>query len=358
MLEQLISKLKESRRVVISTHTRPDGDAIGSQLALALFLEKHGKAVSMINHDPAPFNMDWLAGSDRVCVFDGSLVQREAISDADAVIIIDTNVEDRLGDLAIPIRSAAGTKILIDHHTNPEAWFDASWARESASSSGELVYEIIGAWDPDSMDFDIAAALYAAVVTDTGSFRFSNVSPAVHRMVADLLERGGLDASRIHASIYDRRSPEVLALISRVLDTARLYYDDQIGSLVISRRALRETGANVEHSDGFANYILSIEGVRIAMLFTETEKGTKVSFRSKGDDHVHLWAQALGGGGHRNASGAFIRKPLEEAMETVVSGAPKFVDLAPAGSDEGAALSPEDAAYRDSLMTAQTRGPA
>ncbi len=358
MLEQLISILKESKSVVISTHTRPDGDAIGSQIALGLFLVKQGKTVSLINHDPAPFNMDWLPGSDRLEVFDGSLSQRESISAADVIVIIDTNTEDRLGDLGIPIRSAAGTKVLVDHHTSPESWFDLSLCRESASSSGELVYEIIGAWNPDALDFDIAVALYVAIMTDTGSFRYSNVSPSLHRMVADLLERGGLDVSKIHDSIFDRRSPEVLALISRVLETARFYYDSQIGSLVISRRVLNETRANVEHSDGFANYILSVEGVRVALLFTETVKGTKVSFRSKGEDHVHTWAQAFGGGGHKNASGAFLRKPLEEAMEVVVSRAPRFVDLKIEGSESGENLSPEDSAYLNSLLDVQTKGPA
>lgn len=350
MLEQVLSVLKEAKSIAISTHTRPDGDAIGSQLALGLFLEKKGISVTLINQDSAPYILDWLPGIERIRIFDGSIDQRERIARADALIVCDTNAEDRLGDVGPSLRAASGPKILIDHHTDSEEWFDIELSRVSASSTGQLVYEIISAWDIDAIDHAIAAALYVAIMTDTGSFRFSNVTGTVHRIVGDLLDRGQLDTSQIHADIYDRRSPEGIELLSRVLSTLEMHFDGAVGSLVISRRALNETGASIEEAEGFVNHILSIDGVRVALLFTETERGTKVSFRSKGRDHVHKWAQGLGGGGHKNAAGAFLRKSLEVTMERAIEKTPKYIDLGGTGNSSEEKLAAEDTEYLSTLI--------
>lgn len=358
MLDQFVSTLKECKSAAITTHTRPDGDGIGSQLALGLFLEKQGVDVFLVNHDRAPYTLDWLPGLDRIRVFDGSVSQRERIARAEVLIVADTNNENRLGDVGPSFRSANGKRLLIDHHTASEDWFDLELNDEWASSTGELVYEIFAAWDLDAIDADIAAALYVAVMTDTGSFRFSNVTARVHHLIGDLIERGGLDSSTIHADIFDRRSPEGIRLLSRVLSTLELYFDGQIGSMVISRQALNETGANIEEAEGFVNHILSVEGVRVALLYTETERGTKVSFRSKGENHVHAWAQALRGGGHRNASGAFVRKPLEETMRLVIEKAPKFIELTEASGIEVDEITDEDAEYLTSLLDEQSKGSA
>ncbi|RMF65444.1 MAG: bifunctional oligoribonuclease/PAP phosphatase NrnA, partial [Bacteroidetes bacterium] len=143
MLDHLLALLREKKRFVISTHTRPDGDAIGSQLALAFFLEKLGKDVAMINTDAAPYNLSWMPGADRVEVFDGSLQQREKIDRADVIVVVDTNTEERLGKPGNAIRSSGAVKVLIDHHPAPEGWFDLTYRREEASSTGELIYELV-----------------------------------------------------------------------------------------------------------------------------------------------------------------------------------------------------------------------
>ncbi len=353
MLNQVFSSLKDASSVVITTHTRPDGDGIGSQLALGLFLEKQGKTITLINQDRPPYTLDWLPEIDRLEVFDGSLEQRERITSADVLIITDTNTEKRLGEVGSSFRDAPGTKILIDHHTDSEDWFDLEHSRETASSTGELVYELMDMWDLDGVDTAIASALYVAIMTDTGSFRFSNVTAGVHRLIGDLIERGSLDSAQIHANIFDRRSPEGIRLLSQALATLEIHHDGNVGSMVISRRSLHETGASIEEAEGFVNHILSIEGVRVALLFTETEKGTKVSFRSKADDHVHKWAQALGGGGHRNAAGAFVRKSLEKTIQKVVDKAPKFIHLAYTQESSDGELPAEDEEYLSTLLNVE-----
>jgi phosphoesterase RecJ-like protein len=349
MIQSILDLIEKHQRFFISTHIRPDGDALGSELALAHFLKKLGKDVAVINSDPPPMNLDWLPGADMIHVFDGSLGQRERIDGADVLFILDTNAIDRLGKLAAPVRSSRGIKALIDHHTHPEIWFDVTYERETASSTGELIYELIAAYDPGMIDTEIASALYAAIVTDTGSFRYSSVTPALHRVVADILERGDLSPASIHIAVYDTRTTESLRLLGRVLETITLRFNGEVAYVVVTPRMLRETGASSEDTEGFVNYALSIEGVRVAIMFLETENGTKMSFRSKADAHVNMWARAFGGGGHKNASGAYLRVPLEEAIDQVMAAAPRFLEIEPEESGR-VDLSDEDASYLSSLM--------
>jgi len=346
-IQEIIQKLSSCERVVLSTHTRPDGDAIGSQLALGKFLSSKGIQVWMINSDPMPYNLEWMPGADSIIVYDGSLDQVEALANADAVVVLDTNGVSRLGQVGELMKSSQGTRILIDHHTDPETWFDLSLRRESASSTGELLFELMAEWDLDAIDEDGAVALYVAIMTDTGSFRFSSVTPQLHRHIAQLLEVSTMDSASIHSEVFDKKSVEGLRLLSSVLSTVQIHHNGLVGSMVVSKRSLKDSGASVEETDGFVNHLLSIEGVNVALMYTETERGTKISFRSKGNYHVHKWAQSFGGGGHRNAAGAFVRADLESVIRNSVESATKFIETNTDGIDGG--ISDEDADYLSML---------
>ncbi|MEZ4699588.1 MAG: bifunctional oligoribonuclease/PAP phosphatase NrnA [Rhodothermales bacterium] len=357
MIDQFLAGLLAGQHVVITTHVRPDGDAIGSQLALGLFLQKLGKTVEMINSDPPPMNLGWLPGVREIQTFDQSLAQRERIDRADTIIVVDTNAIDRVGQMAGPIRGSSARKVLIDHHTGPEQWFDAMYVRDTASSAGELVYELIAHHDADLIDASIATPLYAAILTDTGSFRFSSVTPAVHHIVGDLIARGSLSPAEIYTAIYESRSAESLRLLAQVLGTLTLRYQGTVGYIVISQRMLNETRADSEEADGFVNYAMSIEGVRVAVMFLETARGIKISFRSRGETHVHEWARSLGGGGHRNASGAFVeRRPLDDVIAETLERAPRFIDV-PADHTGDGELDGEDASYYSSLLASKSHRP-
>ena len=347
MLSPVLALLREKQRFIITTHVRPDGDAIGSQLALGLFLQKLGKDVALVNSDPAPDNLAWLPGLDAIEVFTGKLAQRRRIAEADAILVVDTNTLERLGKVGKAVAGSPAAKVLIDHHTEPETWFDLAYARDTASSTGELVFEIIAAHDAELIDETMATALYAAILTDTGSFRYSSVTPAVHRIVAELMERGQLSPDVIYTALYESRTPESLRLLARVLDTLTLAYDGQVSYLVIAQRMLKETGASSEETEGFVGYGLSVEGVKAALIFTETAHGTKVSFRSQGAVYVNEWARAFGGGGHRNASGAFVQDTLDAVIDAVVAAAPKFIDLE---RPEDETITEEDADYLATLL--------
>jgi len=192
-------------------------------------------------------------------------------------------------------------------------------------------------------------------MTDTGSFRYSNVSATVHRVVADIIEQGDLDPEIIHQNLYDSRSMAGLRLLSASLGTASLRYDGRLGYMVVTGRMLNETGADRDDTEGLVNFLLTVESVDAALLFFEVEAGTKISFRSKRDVEVHEWAQSLGGGGHRKAAGAFLKLPLEQAMKKVISSASKYLDGPTADEGGSDGLSPEDKSYLSSLTELKQR---
>ena len=354
MADQFLEYLLSNQRIFITTHIRPDGDAIGSQLALGLFLKSLGKDVTMINSDDIPDNLSWMVGTDQILTFDQSIDHRSRLDSADAIVVVDANALDRLGEIGKLIEHSRCSKFLIDHHTNPEPRFDHTYTRVSASSTAELIYELIAAHNPEAINEHIATALYVGIVTDTGSFRFSAVTPELHRIVADIIERGNLSPAPIHTAVYDNRSLSSLRLLSRALSTITLKYNNQVGYMVISQQLLNDLQTDSDQTDGFVNYALSIRTVNVALLFLETAKGTKVSFRSKGDIAINEWARSLGGGGHKNASGAFLKKTLDAAVSEVIESAPRFLNLGvPHVNDENTqedSLSEEDASYLSSLL--------
>lgn len=324
MLERLLA----AERLVLTTHIRPDGDAIGSQVGLALFLEKLGKRVRIINADAPPRNLEWMLDLTKVITFTGALKQLKATTEADALVTMDTNGLKRLGDFGAPFKNSSGSKLLIDHHPDPETWFDYGLVDTSASATGELVYDLIAAHDPDMIDGPIATALYAAIMTDTGSFRYNATTARTHRIVADLLERGNIGPEPLHIAIYDTRQQSSLRLLARALDTITPVYDGQVAYVVVSSQMLDASGARSDEAEGVVGYPLSLEGVRAVVMFLETARGIKCSFRSKGDLAVNGWARRYGGGGHRNASGAFVEgKALREVIDDVIGSAPKYLDL-------------------------------
>lgn len=350
-MPNFLSELLARERFVITTHVRGDGDAIGSVLALARVLGKLGKSAAAILPDaPAP-NLDWLPGADDALVSNGGLEQAQLIAQADALVVVDTNAAKRLGGLADAFRHADGTRFLIDHHPSPEDWFDHAYVRVDASSTGELIFELIAETGAQLVDFEVATHLYTAIMTDTGSFRFSSVTPAVHRIVADIIEVGGIVPDEIHAQLYDRRSLTSLRLLGRALERIDLRYDGALGFLPISRQFMSDVGGERGDTEGLVNYILSVDGVRVAVLFLETDLGTKVSFRSHGNVPVNKWASSFGGGGHRNAAGAFVKGYLDEVVERILESAPRYIEFAETETDS---LSDADAEYLSELLKSRS----
>lgn len=355
-----LDRLLAHERFVLTTHVRPDGDAIGSTLALAHLLRAMGKTATVLLSDPAPDTLAFLPGVADALVYDPTdLAHREALATATARVLLDANALDRTGRLASTWRDGDAELFVIDHHTHPENWFAAAYAREDAASTCELVAELVTEAGV-ALTADLATLLYTGTMTDTGSFRFANTSPAVHRLAADLVA-AGVDVPRVHQHVFENKRLGALRLLARALDTIALHHGGRVASMAMPLKMLRASDAHTDETEGFVNYALSVEGVEAAVLFTETGAGVKASFRSKGDVPVNGWARAFGGGGHVNASGAFFPKAVfERVVAQVLAAAPRHLGFAGAddGADDAAAAattSDEDAAYlallRDKLQT-------
>lgn len=324
MLERLLA----AERVVITSHIRPDGDALGSMIGLGLFLRKLGKHVSLISSDPPPANLDWMNDLAEITRFTGALKQLKRVTEADTLIVVDTGAIERIGDFGEPFKNASGEKLIIDHHPNPETWFDLGLVRDKAAAVGEIIYELIEAHDVNLIDEPIAAALYTAIMTDTGSFRYNSTTPRIHQIIAELLERGNLNPEPMHVATYDTRTLNSLRLVARALDTITPVYDGKLAYILVTLGMMESTGGNSDEIDGLTSYPLSLQGVEAAVLFLETSKGIKCSFRSKGEVAINGWARKFGGGGHRNAAGAYVKnRPLREVIDEVIAAAPKYLDL-------------------------------
>ncbi len=350
MPHPVLAPLLDAERVVVSTHIRPDGDALGSQIALALFLRKLGKTVTLLNSDAPPRNLEWLLELADVTTFTGALKQLKRVSEADVLVVVDTNTEERLGKLGPILRDAAAPKLLIDHHPSPETWFDHALVRTDAAATGEILYDLIAEHDAGLIDPEIATALYAAIMTDTGSFRYGSTTARVHQITADLLERGDLVPEPIHVAIFDTRLPSSLRLLARALDTITAVYDGQLAYVVVSLDAMNGAGARSDEAEGIVSYPLSLEGVQAVVLFLETPSGIKCSFRSKGALAINGWARSFGGGGHRNAAGAYFRdQPLREVIDRVIAAAPAHLDLGDEYEHDGS-ISDDDLALLASFQ--------
>lgn len=337
MFQPLLNVLKSHRNIALFSHVRPDGDCIGAQVALSLWLSKQGINVNAFNDDPVPVNLQWMTG-----FFPVINPTDEKIAECDLYVLLDGNSPSRFGTFETWLERYPRPVLCIDHHPDAEDMYHQAVIDTSASSTCELIARMIredggkmdskmdSKMDPEidpKIDSKIAKALYAGINTDTGSLQFSSVSPQTVRVVADLLEAGSFTPDQVAEKLYSRRSLEELRLLSRSLSTIELRMDNQLAFTVVTEEMLEEV--NGVDTGGLVQYPLSIEGVKVAVLFKDLgEKGVKISLRSRSDIDVNRWARQLNGGGHARAAGAWHPGPMEKAIEdTLRLGAPAFRSL-------------------------------
>jgi len=308
-MQDIIAAIKEAGSLVIATHVSPEGDAIGSEIGLALSLIKMGKKVSVINHDPVPEFLHFLPGTELVKL-------AERIEEPhDVLVVVDCEPERTgLKDLDhAPVKKI----INIDHHvTNPRA-ADVNWVDPEAAAAGEMVYDLLIAMDAP-IDKDIATNLYTTIFTDTGSFRYSNTDEAALTKSGRLLSYG-VNPWPISENVYETKSFGRMKLLGLVLSELDKNSDGRLSWVTVRESYYKATGTSAEDTDGFVNYPRSVKGVEVALLFREVfPDKVKVSFRSKGRVDVSGLAESLGGGGHPNASGAVMTGKIDDIMTAVV----------------------------------------
>jgi len=325
MIKQLTERLKTFQRVGVFSHIRPDGDCIGSQVAMVLWLQKNGVEAYAFNDDHVPLNLKWL--TEYVTIHETSL---ELMAQCDAFIVLDGNSPSRFGpDFEHFVDSYNPPRFMIDHHPEPtHPGFEMVISVDSASSTCELVYYLFEENDINQLDTLAAKALYTGLLTDTGSMQYDSVTPNTMQIASKLLEHGDFRPNEVAEKVFANKRKEQLQLLGLALRTIRLYQDNQIATMYVTSEMLEKTNTTNDDCEGFVAYPLSISGIKAAVLFKDMGNGIKMSLRSKSDLNVNTWARKLDGGGHKKASGAWHPGPLEAAIEEVVAiGAQQLLNM-------------------------------
>jgi bifunctional oligoribonuclease and PAP phosphatase NrnA len=319
---RLAVELQAGRTVALSTHINADGDGCGSEAALVHLLHHLGLSARIVNPTPWPTAFDFLHGQE---VDDRSAAGIEALSGADVILVVDIGDVRRLGVLTEGVRSATVPKLVIDHHEpGDEPPGPIQMIDTTACATGELVYDLAVTLDLP-ITTDVATALYTAILTDTGGFRFSNTTPRCHAIAGQLLA-AGVDPEDMYRRVYASVPLGRLQLLRDALETLQVDPEYAIAWISVPAGAVEHYALRSEDLDGIVEHPRSIAGTRMALFFRDLGHGKiKVSFRSTGDVDVNRFARAFGGGGHAKAAGALISGSLEDVRSRVVDAARAFV---------------------------------
>lgn len=307
MMNDVIYAIGKSSSIAIVTHVNPDGDAIGSSIALMRAIDGVGKkTVDLYCQDEPPKVFDFLEGFDRV-------KKPEGIKKVyDLVIALDCSDLERMGSCS-SIMEKADYTINIDHHVSNTHYADINIVDSDAAATGEVIFNLIDLLTSSNIG-SIAEPLYTAIISDTGGFSFSNTTPKTHRITADLIE-WGVDLDRISRLLFKEYSLEWVRLLGKAINSLKIYHDGNVAIMHITQEMFKSSGATVEHTTGIIQYAKDISGVELAIVLREeSPHTTKVSLRSQSQIDVSALAMQFGGGGHKRAAGCTFNLPLIQAQ--------------------------------------------
>jgi phosphoesterase RecJ-like protein len=325
-IEAFKDYLREPRKMVILTHANPDADALGSSLGLSRYLRKRGHTALVITPSEYPDFIEWMPAPGEVFVFqkDKAAKAQQIIDAADTIFCLDFSSLNRINELGEMVRKSKATRVLIDHHLEPEKFADFEQWDGTAASTAELVYQLIDELgDKSLIDSAMADCLYAGIMTDTGGFRHSNTSYKVFRVASQLVEIGA-DPYKVSKLIYDTNTIERLRLMGYVLaEKLKVLPEYRTAYMVLTADELKRFSTQTGDTEGLVNYGLSIKGIKLSVIISDRKENIKLSLRSLGNFSVNEMARAhFGGGGHRNAAGGQTTLTLDETVK-------KFLDLLP-----------------------------
>ncbi len=327
LLQDLLSTPKN---IVIVPHKNPDGDAMGSTLGLLQYLKKKGHRATVVSPNDYPKFLKWLPFEDSVIKYD--LQNQQAlrlIKEADLIFTLDFNSLSRVGDMSVVLEKSSAQFVMIDHHQQPDDYAVVSYSDVTICATCQMVYhtiEMLG--DKDLIDADIATCLYTGIMTDTGSFRFRSTSSLTHTVIASLIEKGA-DNAFIHEQIYDANSFSRMQLLGTALTNLKVLPEYRAAFITLSQDELDEHNYQKGDTEGFVNYGLSLDNIKIALIFIENKQEgiIKISLRSKGDFSVNEMSRShFHGGGHTNAAGGKSDLSLEDTVAYFISILPQYKD--------------------------------
>ena len=326
--KQIEAEIQAASYIVITAHKSADGDSIGSSLGLLHFIEKLGKKAIICHPDKAPDFLYWLDTTNILLMEDNPEEVAAAIKKADLIFCLDYNTISRVGpEMQVLLEEATGKKIMIDHHLNPEEFPAITLSETTASSTSQLIVDLIEhSGHLDLLDEKIGTPLYLGVLTDTGSFRFNSVQPRTHEVLAKILA-AGVEHHLIHEKLNDNNTESRLRLQGYAMsEKLEVLYDYNVAIISLSKEELAKYNYKKGDTDSLANLVLSIKGMKAAIVFTERDGIMKISFRSKGlENPVNLLAKEhFNGGGHANASGGMSDLSVTETLEKLKELIPKY----------------------------------
>ncbi len=319
VFQQIVDAVRQRHRFVVSSHSRPDGDSIGSQLAFAYALRALGKDVVIVNKDAAPPPLMTFPGVPDIRIAD------EVSGDFDAAVIMEC------GDLARPGVGGLGNYFVIniDHHPGNTNYGALNWFDESAAACGEMVFDLVNALGVP-MTKEIATHIYLAILTDTGSFHYSSISPRTFDICKQLLE-AGVDPVAVARSVYDSNNMGRLKLFGAVLSAMQIDPSGRIAIVYLDHEMARAAGGTYEDTEGLINLPLTVKEIQSVVFFKQTEGDDyRVSMRSKGDIDIGAVAKEFGGGGHKNAAGCSVNGPIDQLQKVFLDKIEQAIDGRPA----------------------------
>ena len=326
--KQIEAEIQAASYIVITAHKSADGDSIGSSLGLLHFIEKLGKKAIICHPDKAPDFLYWLDTTNILLMEENPEEVTTAIKKADLIFCLDYNAISRVGtEMQVLLEEATGNKIMIDHHLNPEEFPAITLSETTASSTSQLIVDLIEhSGHLDLLDEKIGTPLYLGILTDTGSFRFNSVKPRTHEVLAKILA-AGVEHYLIHEKLNDNNTESRLRLQGYAMsEKLEVLYDYNVAIISLSKEELAKYNYKKGDTDSLANLVLSIKGMKAAIVFTERDGIMKISFRSKGAENpVNLLAKEhFNGGGHANASGGMSDLSVMETLEKLKGLIPKY----------------------------------
>jgi len=325
--EQIEAEIKTASHIVITSHKSADGDSVGSSLGLLHFIEKLGKTATVCHPDPAPNFLHWMDTSAFLLMTEQAEAVTAAFEAADLVFCLDYNATSRVGpDMQALLEAVTCKTVMIDHHLNPESFPTLTVSETTASSTSELIVELVeqsgnGAF----LDEKIGTPLYLGIMTDTGSFRYAAVKPRTHEILAKLLAAGVVH-HLVHELYSDNNTESRLRLQGFAMcEKLEVLEDYMVAIISLTKEELAKYNYQKGDTDSLANQVLSIKGMKAAIVFTERDGIMKISFRSKGENPVNvLAAEHFDGGGHANASGGMSELSVTETLDKIKGLVPEY----------------------------------
>lgn len=305
--------IEQNSKFIITTHSNPDGDAIGSSVGLCSYLNQIGKDAKIINCDPTPSHLKFIPQDD-IEVYNKD-IHNDTIESADVIFILDLNTHKRLHDLGEYLLKVDNLKVVIDHHLEPQEFADYYYKDTEIASTSEIIYDLIKLFN-DDFNYETAIALYTGILTDTGSFAYDRTTSQTHFRVADLINHG-VEPHQIHDYIYNSKDIGNLHLYGDALKSIELYHKESFAIMTISQEMLINNGKDENELEGFSVAPLRIDSVNSAVTIVETKESGKfkLSFRAKKGFGIRYLATFFGGGGHELASGAKVSNSSFEELK-------------------------------------------